>query len=201
MKSIAGIKTGINKAEPNKLIARKLYLSYSTEVFRENEDKEFYIKDIIARQFDIPFGSIEIAGSGKTGLSFFKDKKFEPGKSDLDVAIISLPLFNKFSEIVHQLTQGYSDLTVFPLFRGLSTAQQFRNGISNNGFVNPFFMPNCELKSKWLDFFNSLSNNHFDLFKNINGGIYASEYFFEYKQEDCISQYKKNPELYDKISS
>jgi hypothetical protein len=62
-------------------------------------------------------------------------------------------------------------------------------------------MPSCELKSKWLDFFNSLSNNHFDLFKNINGGIYASEYFFVCKQEECIIQYKKNPDLYDKISS
>ena len=201
MKSIVGIKNGIEKAEPSKIIARKLFLSYSTEVFKENEDKEFYIKDNIASQFDIPFGSIEIAGSSKTGLSFFKDKKFEPGKSDLDIAIISLPLFNKFSETAHQLTKGYSDLTVFPFFKGLSTAQQFRKGISNNGFVNPFFMPNCELKSKWLDFFNSLSNNHFDLFKNINGGIYASEYFFESKQEECINQYKKNPELYDKISS
>ena len=201
MKSIVGIKSGIEKAEPSKTIARKLFLSYSTEVFKENEDKEFYIKDNIARQFEIPFSSIEIAGSSKTGLSFFKDKKFEPGKSDLDIAIVSLPLFNKFSETSHQLTKGYSNLTVFPIFKGYSTAQQFRNGISNNGFVNPFFMPNCELKSRWLDFFNSLSNNHFDLFKNINGGIYASEYFFECKQEECINQYKKNPELYDKISS
>lgn len=200
MKSIVGIKAGIEKAESSKIIARKLFLSYSTEVFKENEDKEFYIKDNIARQFEIPFSSIEIVGSSKTGLSFFKDKKFEPGRSDLDIAIISLPLFNKFSEIAHQLTKGYSDLTVFPFFRGHSTAQQFRNGISNSGFVNPFFMPNCELKSMWLDFFNSLSNNHFDLFKNINGGIYASEYFFECKQEECINQYKKNPELYDKIS-
>jgi hypothetical protein len=201
MKSINGIKAGIQKAEPNKVIARKLFLSYSTEVFKENEDKEFYIKDNIARQFDIPFSSIEVAGSSKTGLSFFKDKKFEPGKSDLDIAIISLPLFNKFAEISHQLTKGYSDLTVFPIFKGYSTAQQFRNGISNNGFVNPFFMPNCELKSAWLEFFNSLSNNHFDLFKNINGGIYASEYFFECKQEECINKYQNNPELYDKISS
>lgn len=201
MKSIVGIKNGIEKNETSKVIARKLFLSYSTEVFKENEDKEFYIKDTIARKFEVPFSSIEIAGSSKTGLSFFKDKKFEPGKSDLDIAIISLPLFNKFSEVAHQHSQGYSNLTVFPFYKGMNTVKQFRKGISNKGFVNPFFMPNCELKSKWLDFFNALSNNYFDLFKKINGGIYASEYFFECKQEVCINQYKKNPELYDKISS
>ena len=118
MKSIVGIKKGMEKSETSKIIARKLFLSYSTEVFKENEDKEFYIKDNIATQFDISFSSIEIAGSSKTGLSFFKDKKFEPGKSDLDIAIISLPLFNKFYETAHLLTKGYSDLTVFHFTEG-----------------------------------------------------------------------------------
>lgn len=200
MKSIEGIKSGLKNKDPQKVIARKLYLSYTTEIFKENEDEEFYIKNNICNQFEIPFSSIEIVGSSKTGLSFFKDKIFEPGISDLDIAIISLPLFNKFSETAHQLTNGYSDLTVFPMYKAHSTAQQFRKGLSN-GFVNPFFMPKCELKSKWLDFFNSLSNKHFDLFKNINGGIYGSEYFFEFKQEECINQYTKNPKIYDTISS
>lgn len=201
MNSIKGIKSGIAQRDNTNVIARKLYLSYSTEVFQNDQDREFYIKNMIAENFEIPFGSIEIAGSGKTGLSFFKDKKFEPGKSDLDISIISLPLYNKFSEEVHKLSSGYSDLTVFPLYKGYNTAKQFKSSMINNGFINPFYMPICDLKSRWLDFFNSLSNKHFDLFKNINGGIYASEYFFESKQEDCINQYLKNPELYDKISS
>jgi hypothetical protein len=200
MKSIDGIKSGLSNKDTKRVIARKIYLSYGTEIFKENEDKEFYIKNSISDQFSIPFSSIEIVGSTKTGLSFFKEKVFEKGISDLDIAILSLPLFNLFSEIVHELTKGYSDLTIFPMYKGYSTAQQFRKGLSN-GFVNPFFMPKCELKSKWLDFFNSLSNSHFDLFKNINGGIYASEYFFEFKQEECINQYIKNPTVYDKISS
>lgn len=41
MKSIVGIKTSLEKSEPHKIIARKLFLAYSTEVFKENEDKEF----------------------------------------------------------------------------------------------------------------------------------------------------------------
>lgn len=201
MNSIDGIKSGINNKDTNTIIARKLFLSYSTEIFQNNQDREFYIKNTIASNFEIPFSSIEIAGSTKTGLSFFKDKKFQPGISDLDISIISLPLFNKFLEEAHKLTKGYSDLTVFPVYKGYSTAKQFKSGLINNGFVNPFFMPKCDLKNKWLDFFNTLSNKHFDLFKNINGGIYASEYFFESKQEECIDQYLKNPSLYDKISS
>jgi len=62
-------------------------------------------------------------------------------------------------------------------------------------------MPNCDVKKQWLDFFNSLSNNYFKLFKNINGGIYSSEYYFEFKQEQCIYEFVKDPSKYDKISS
>lgn len=200
MKSIEGIKTGLINNDSHKAIARKIFLSYSTEIFRDNEDKEFYIKDNISKRFEIPFSSIEIVGSSKTGLSFFKDKKFEPGISDLDIAIISLPLYMKFTETVHKLTNGYADLTIFSVFKGLSNAVRFKGGLLN-GYVNPFIMPSCDLKTQWLDFFNSLSNKHYDLFKNINGGVYSSEYFFETKQEECIIQYNTKADLYDKISS
>jgi len=200
LKSIEGIKSGLNLSDDSQTIARKLYLSYSTEIFKENEDAEFYIKNSISKEFDIPFSSIQIVGSSKTGFSFFKDTLFEPGKSDLDIAVISLPLFNKFCEISHKETEGYSNLSNFPFFKGRRTDKQFRRSLGN-GFVNPFFMPNCEIKSKWLDFFNNLSNGYFELFKNINGGIYSSEYFFEYKQADCIEEYIKNPKRYDEISS
>lgn len=200
MKSIQGIKSGIENNDCPKTIARKLFLSYTTEIFRNNEDAEFYIKNEISKAFDIPFSSIEIVGSSKTGLSFYKDYEFQPGKSDLDIAVISLPLYNKFCEISHQVTDGYSDLSVFPIFRGQRTDKQFIKSL-RNGYVNPFFMPKCVIKSKWLDFFNNLSNGYFELFKNINGGIYSSEYFFESKQSECIEEYLKNPKKYDEISS
>lgn len=200
MKSLDGIKSGIERADCSRTIARKIFLSYTTEIFRGDEDVEFYIKNAISVGFDIPFSSIEIVGSGKTGISFFKDYEFIPGKSDLDVAIISLPLYNKFCEISHQTTSGYTNLSYFPNFKGQRTDKQFIKGLSR-GFVNPFFMPNCELKSKWLDFFNNISNDYFELFKNINGGIYSSEYFFESKQSECIEEYLKDPKKYDEISS
>lgn len=142
MKSLDGIKSGIEKKDCSRTIARKIFLSYTTEIFREEEDTEFYIKNAISMGFDIPFSSIQIVGSGKTGLSFFKDYEFKPGESDLDVAIISLPLYNKFCETSHQITKGYTNLSAFPRFKGQRTDKQFIKGLSK-GFVNPFFMPNC----------------------------------------------------------
>jgi len=200
MKAITGIKNGLERQDELSKIARKIFLSYSTEIFNGDEDTEFYIKDRIARQFDVPFSSIEIVGSSKTGFSFFKDSKFRPGVSDLDIAVISLPLFVYFSEVSHFVTNGFSDLSLFTSYRNQRTDRQFVKGLSN-GYINPYFMPNCDVKKQWLDFFNSLSNNYFKLFKNINGGIYSSEYYFEFKQEQCIYEFVKDPSKYDKISS
>lgn len=198
MDSIIGIKTSLEKKEILREISRKIYLSYNTEIFKENQDAEFYIKNEISKAFEIPFSSIEIVGSSKTGFSFFKDTKFVPGKSDLDIAVVSLPLFNKFSEIAHDTTKGYTDLSVFPFYKGQRTDKQFIQGISR-GYINPFFMPNSTFKNTWLDFFNQISNKYFELFKNINGGVYASEYFFEYKQIECIEKYISNPEFYEQL--
>ena len=62
-------------------------------------------------------------------------------------------------------------------------------------------MPDCREKSEWLDFFRRLSNNYFEKFKNINGGIYSSEYFFECKQVECIEEFKRNIRAYDSLPS
>lgn len=199
MRAIKGIKSGRSNADSNNIIAKKLYLSYYTEVFKSQEDKEFYIKNSISNYFDVPFSSIAICGSSKTGYSFFKEKTFTPGHSDLDIAIISLPLFNRFAEVANGVTKGYSDLSIFPKYKGNFTIGQFKYNFLQ-GYINPFFMPNCELKAKWVEFFNALSNEHIDLFKNISGSIYASEYFFEYKQTQSIEQYFINEEKHDQIS-
>lgn len=200
MRSLEGIKSSQQKGDEALAISRKLFLSYKTEVFRDNEEDEFYIKNMISQEFTIPFSTIQVCGSGKTGLSFFKDKVFAPGQSDLDVAVISLALYNVFLEEAFLVTNGYSDLTKFPNYRGVRTDNQFLNNIKI-GYLNPFIMPDCVIKEKWLNFFRRLSNNYYKQFKSINGGIYASETFFEHKQKECILKYLDNPEKYDKISS
>lgn len=200
MKSLEGIKKSKNLSEDHIIIARKIYLSYPTHVFSNLEDDEFYIKNRICEEFKIPFSSIQICGSGKTGISFYKDKIFIAGVSDLDISIISLPLYNLIVESSHMTTNGFTNLTSFIRFKGERTDRQFISNLSK-GYINPFFMPSCDLKTKWFNFFEGISNKYFKLFKSINAGVYASEYFFEYKQKDSIEQYLTNEDKYDKISN
>jgi hypothetical protein len=200
MEVLESLKKGLELGVNDNDLARKFFLSYQTLAFKDLQDIEFNIKDAIKKQLNVPFVSVQVTGSSKTGVSFFKKTKFTEGESDLDVSIISLDLYNRFLEEVHRITNGFTDLSVFPEFHGKSTDKQFINNLKK-GFINPFFMPDCEEKSKWLDFFRELSNDYFRLFKDINGAIYSSEYFFECKQAECIEEFKGNMKAYDSLPS
>jgi len=197
---VNSLKKGIEAGEHHTDLARKLFLSYQTTVFRDNEDLEYIIKNKIKQHLKIPFTSIQVTGSSKTGFSFFKRTKFTEGKSDLDISIISLGLYNHFLEVVHKRTIGFTDLSVFPEFRGQQTNKQFIKNLQK-GFINPVWMPDCDEKSGWLDFFRLLSNDYFEKFKSINGAIYSSEYFFECKQSLCIEEFERNVRAYDSLPS
>jgi hypothetical protein len=111
-----------------------------------------------------------------------------------------LELYNALLDVSHKETNGFSDLSAFRDFKGRPTHRQFIDSIKK-GFFNPFFMPHCQERREWLDFFRQLSNDHYQLFKNINAGVYSSEYFFEYKQAECIDEFKGKVSLYDSLSS
>jgi len=200
MNVVENIKTSIARGDEPIDLARKVFLSYQSQVFHDREDIEYEIKNSIKKHLKIPFISIQVAGSAKTGFSFFKQTLFTEGKSDLDISIISLDLYNSFLETAHKQTKGFTNLTVFPEYKGKRTDRQFLEGIKK-GFFNPFFMPNCVEKTEWLDFFRHLSNDYYQVFKNINAGIYSSEYFFEYKQIECIEEFKGKVNAYDSLSS
>lgn len=200
MSVIDCLKKGVIAGDAPNELARKIFLSYQTSVFTGNQDVEYTIRNSIKNYLKVPFLSIQVTGSSKTGFSFFKKTKFTEGKSDLDISIISLPLYNNFLEVVHRVSRGFTDLSVFPLFRTQRTDRQFISNLKK-GFINPFFMPDCNEKSEWLDFFRHLSNDHYLLFKEINGAMYSSEYFFECKQAECIEEFQRDTEAYDSLPS
>lgn len=186
-----GIELGIEKKHRNEVIARKIYLSFPTNVFVGKEELQFEITNSIANQFKIPLSAIQIVGSAKTGYSYYKNQEFKPGESDLDVSIISKELFTNYSEKVLIETKGFKDLSSFGRnIDGKSDFSSYRTYI-NKGIFRPDLMPACDAKRKWFNFFNKLSGKHFDLFDSINAGIYLSQKFFEYKQADNIDFYKE----------
>ncbi len=178
----AAIKEDFEKNKKNYEIARKIYLSFPTSVFKHDKNEEFDIKDTISKFFHIPFRSIQVAGSAKTGESFIKNTKFKPMESDLDIAVIDLQLFFNYLESVFKITKGYRDFTKFSSPEDKNAYETYLT----KGIFRPDLMVACKQKSDIRRFLNLISYKYAHKFKDINVSIYASECFFESKQGGTI---------------
>jgi hypothetical protein len=179
--------------EPKEQIVRRIYLSYPTAVFRDYEDNEFEILNEIASFFKIPFTSVQIVGSAKTGYSLVNDRPFIEKKSDCDIAIIDFGLYINLIEYAHRQTKGFSDYTKYDqrtywLANGFSKSDKLKKDICQ-GYINPYYLPNGDLKESWLRFFEKMSEKYSDKFRTIDGAAYASQYLFEMKQCGAIDKF------------
>lgn len=188
MTHLESIDEGLKANRPHSEIVRKIYLTYPTSVLVGNEERQFQILNEISEYFNVPIMNIQVVGSSKTGYSFHKRTVFNAVTSDLDIAIIDPNLFQNYTEWVFKNTNGFTDRTGFPVLDGKSTYQQYVNAVAK-GIFRPDLMPTGKKRLNWLKFFGQLSGKNKDLFKSINGGIYLSQTFFEFKQVSNINEY------------
>ncbi|WP_341708925.1 hypothetical protein [Halopseudomonas sp.] len=123
MNHIESIELGLRDRKPYNEIVRKVYLAYPTKALIGDEERQYQILNDISCFFRVPIMSIQVAGSAKTGRSFHKQKDFDPGNSDLDIAIIDPGLFRRYMEAIFSVTKGYSDNTGFSVRAGKSVAK------------------------------------------------------------------------------
>jgi hypothetical protein len=185
MDHVAAILAGIKSGKSYNDIARKVFLTYPTKAFVGEEDRQFEVLNEIAKFFDVPITAVHAAGSAKTGRSFHQKKDFEPGVSDLDVAIIDGRLYCRYVELVFSVTKGYSNQTSFPIVKGKSSFEEYIRYLAR-GIFRPDLMPTGPFRAEWNNFFGKLSSKHTVLFASINAAIYLSEAFFESKQRSAI---------------
>lgn len=188
MNHLEAIEAGIRGNVSHSEIARKIYLTYPTKAFVGAEEQQYLIVNEIALFFDVPITAIQVAGSAKTGRSFYRRQDFIPGTSDLDVAIVDTRLFVKYSEIVFTRSKGYSDQVLFPIRNGASTYQEYVQYLSK-GIFRPDLMVTGPERASWNNFFGQLSSKHQNLFGTITACIYMSELFFESKQRSSIKRF------------
>jgi hypothetical protein len=186
-----GIDKGFEDGMRNEIISRKIYLSFPTEVFKNKQEDEYEIRNAISIFFNIPIYSVHVAGSSKTGYSYYQNQPFEPGISDLDIAVVDPELYRRYTEIVFKKTNGLKNLSEFGRTKnGVAHSEIYQSSILK-GIFRPDAMPTSTERKEWFKFFNKLSEKYVDLFKDINCGIYFSQTFFEFKQADNIDIYKE----------
>lgn len=171
--------------------AKKIFLSYQSHFFLNNQPLKYAIQKEIADRFNVSISNIRVCGSAHIGESPHKGSPFKVRESDLDIAIISAELFSSYIKISKSFSREFNDISAFPKDR--ITGKSLRDSFcyyAAMGYFRPDLMPNSTHRAAWMNFFGKLSDKYSDTFKNINAGLYVSEDLYLDKQFKAIEVIK-----------
>jgi predicted nucleotidyltransferase len=154
-------------------------------IFKDEEDKYFSLKSVIANQFGVSHTNVIMVGSAKLGFSIAPKKLWTKihDDSDIDMVIISEQLFDHYWK---QLLEFNINLT----YRNEQEDKKYREFLEYffKGWLRPDKFPfNFPDKQAWFDFFKSISYKEYDK-RKITGAIYRNEYFFKKYHENNIKK-------------
>ncbi len=176
-------------------ITRRLYITEFPVALKENSALLFDILDQVSQFFRVPIFEIRIAGSAQTGTSFHSDRDFRPGESDLDLAVVSGSVFERYLRAAQAVVLPNPDSlerpqqNQFPSIKGVSTYREFMEKVTFHGVLMPHLMPICQERAEISRFMRRVSQPYAHLFREINIALYLSLHFFETKQQPNISFY------------
>lgn len=111
------------------------------------------ILESVVNYFDVKLEAVAIVGSAKFGFSPISMRKFRPGFSDLDIAIVDQPAFLRYRDLLNP------------------TAEQNPDSFSGN-VIRPDHHPEIHAFSDWKDYLKTLSNGFLDRYSDITVAIY-----------------------------
>jgi hypothetical protein len=185
-----------SKRTSPKEMARKLYLSFPTCNVATEPEVEYEIRNKYANSYDVPLSCVQLIGSGKTGFSLVKNTEFTPGRSDLDLAVIDQRLFARLWEEAHQASNGFEpNRFTDPVIDGQAIVggahRRFLDYLAR-GIIAPDFLPSGSLRQRLIGNADRISGQYRNYFKKTSAFFYASEYFFQLKQQDAILKHWEN---------
>lgn len=138
---------------------RKYSLHGTPKIFNGAEDKYYDFRKRIAEKFSVNFHEVFITGSAKLGFSPIKKKLFDYD-SDIDVAIVSVDLFDRIMSSIQEYQMQLRENRKAVSYHELNGYHKFLE-YGAIGWMRPDFLPTSfrvrELKTDWFDFFESLS--------------------------------------------
>jgi len=174
-------------------MARKLYLSYPTCALADDPETEYAIRNRFASLYNVPLTGVQVIGSAKTGFSLIKKSAFAASTSDLDVAVIDARLFHHFWEDAYETSRGFeANRFQDPLQGGeviVGGGQRRFLTYLQRGIIAPDFLPPGHLRQRLIADAERISSNHKQQFAKVSAFFYASELFFQSKQQDAIEKH------------
>lgn len=172
---IVEFKNVLNDYRNSELEIAQKYIIHRTP-FIFGEDLYYALKKSIGDHFDIHYNEVKMIGSAKLGFSIAPNKVWKEldDDSDIDMAIVSNDIFESFWKEMYKFNLSISARS--------ETEQKNFNKFKNyffRGWIRPDLLPfDFPQKTKWFDFFRSISYKKFGN-RKITGAIYKDFYFFE----------------------
>lgn len=152
-------------------------------VFEHREDEYFEFRNRISKHFNVAYYQIYIVGSGKLGFSYRKDTKFGYD-SDIDVAIVSEELFDKYLKYLRQFQYELDQCKMrLSKYENERYARLLRYIVK--GWIRPDLLPanlgDKNIKKAWFDYFRGISYDRSEVGNyKVNAGIYKNYDYLEY---------------------
>lgn len=138
------------------------------------------LKEEIAEHFSIHPSAVIVVGSAKLGYSLSPNKRYKPFNdvSDIDVAVVDAPLFEKYWLDMYEAKQN---LIEWPDI-GDARKYLFR------GWIRPDKLPLFQVRNAWFDFFTALQSKGVAGPYAIRAGLYYNVRFLEAYQLNGVRQ-------------
>jgi len=173
---VKAFKAVLKGHEQEEVIVQKYVVHGTPYIFKDDEDKYFDLKREIAANFSEHYSNIHMVGSAKLGFSIAPNKLWKPFsiESDIDIVIVSTKLFENLWGNIHEFNIGLTNRTKDEDNR----YKRFLNYFFK-GWIRPDLFPfEYPAKTKWFEFFKSISYKKYGPQK-IACALYYSFNFFE----------------------
>lgn len=182
---------------------RKRVIHGTPFVFVGRDDDFYSFRKKVADQFQVPFHEIYIVGSAKLGFSPRKGKPFDLD-SDIDVAVVSESLFDVIMENIRNYQMGLRKAKRKVSERELSLYHQFLEYVAL-GWIRPDKLPLLfqigELKTRWFEFFESISYGHSEVGNyKVAAGVFKSYHHLEMYLLSGMKELKTSKILKGKVN-
>lgn len=172
-------------------LAKYEFLLDGAQYFEDKLELYLEIKQSICSTLLVDISEIRVCGSAYWGRKFFDSAPFEPGISDLDVAIISPQLFCRCMAEVRDVTRNFRDQTPFPKTeRSISSYDKFHDYAFKKGIIRIDNLPNIKTRHEMLKASETISRDFLDHFEKITFLIYDSASSFAVKQAGAAGKFR-----------
>ncbi|WP_157969011.1 hypothetical protein [Tropicimonas sp. IMCC34011] len=173
-------------------LAKHEFLLDGAAYFSDKLDLYMTIKHSISTELAVDVTEIRICGSAYWGRRFRDGSPFEPGVSDLDVAVISPLIYCRAMAETRDLTKNFSDQTSFPkASKRLSSFEEFQDYAFRKGIIRIDQLPNTLTRRLMMAASERISRDFLDHFEKITFSIYDSTSSFAVKQAGAAKKFRE----------